>query len=105
MLYTYKQEKIDYIRDHCKETAFEVIKTKANPTFPNAYHIISMMTQDLKNMFGNFDKLAKFDIFLRNPKFGMTISNLKKIFNKFIAYFTSAIMLSEFIDQHKILNL
>lgn len=37
VLYTCEQDKIDYIRNHCKNTAFEVIKAKANPASANAY--------------------------------------------------------------------
>lgn len=69
VLYTCEQDKIDYIRDYCKETAFEVIKTKADPTSPNAHHTVSEMIQDLENIFGEFDKVAKSDAFLHDPKF------------------------------------
>lgn len=37
MLYTYEQNKIDYIRNYCKNRAFEIIKTKANLISANAY--------------------------------------------------------------------
>ena len=43
ILYTYEQNKIDYIRNHCKNTAFEVIKAKANLTFANIYLTRSKM--------------------------------------------------------------
>ena len=105
VLYTCEQDKIDYIRDHCKETAFEVIKTKANSTSPNAYHTVSEMIQDLENMFGEFDKVAKSDALLHNPKFGMAISNSKETFDEFLARFTSAIAPLDFTDRHKISNL
>lgn len=88
VLYTREQDKIDYIRDHCKETVFEVIKTKANPTSPNAYLTVLEMIQDLDNMFGEFDKVAKSDALLNDPKFGMAISNPKETFDEFLARFT-----------------
>lgn len=88
LLYTCEQDKIDYIRDHCKEAAFEVIKTKANPTSPNAYLTVLEMIQDLENMFGEFDKVAKSDALLNDPKFGMAISNPKETFDEFLARFT-----------------
>lgn len=55
ILYACEQDKIDYIRDHCKDTAYEVIKVKANPA--NAYFAASEMIQDLENMFGEFGKI------------------------------------------------
>lgn len=63
------------------------------------------MIQDLENIFDKFDKVAKSDAFLHDPKFGMTVVNLKKTFDKFLARFTSAIVLLNFTDRHKISNL
>ena len=105
ILYTCEQDKIDYIRDHCKDTAFEVIKAKANPTSANAYLTASEMIQDLENMFGEFDKVAKSDALLHDPKFGMAVTNLKETFDEFLARFTSAIAPLDFTDRHKISNL
>lgn len=39
--------------------AFKIIKAKANSTFVNAYLTSSKIIQDLKNLFGKFDKVAK----------------------------------------------
>lgn len=105
ILYTCEQDKIDYIRDHSKDTAFKFIKPKANPTSANVYLTVSEMIQDLENMFGKLDKFAKSDVLLHDPKFGMVIANLKKIFDKFFARFILAIIFLDFIDWHKILNL
>ena len=105
ILYTCEQDKIDYIRDHCKDTAFEVIKAKANPTSANAYLTSSEMIQDLENMFGEFDKVAKSDALLHDPKFGMAVANPKETFDEFLARFTSAIAPLDFTDRHKISNL
>ena len=104
-MYTCEQDKIDYIRDHCKNTAFEVIKAKANPTSANAYVTSSEIIQDLENMFGEFDKVAKSDALLHDPKFGMAVANPKETFDLFLARFTSAIAPLDFTDRHKISNL
>ena len=104
-MYTCEQDKIDYIRDHCKDTAFEVIKTKANPISVNAYLSASEMIQDLENMFGEFDKVAKSDALLHDPKFGMAVSNPKETFDELLARFTSAIAPLDFTDRHKTSNL
>ena len=105
VLYTCEQDKIDYIRDHCRDTAFEVIKAKANPSSANAYLSAFEMIQDLENMFGEFDKVAKSDALLHDPKFGMAITNPKETFDEFLARFTSAIAPLDFTDRHKVSNL
>lgn len=56
-------------------------------------------------MFGEFNKLAKLDTFLYDPKFGIAIANSKKNFDKFFVKFTLAIMPLDFTDCHKISNL
>ena len=105
ILYTCEYDKIDYIRDYCKDTAFEIIKAKVNPTSTNAYLTSSEMIQDLENMFGEFDKVAKLDALLHDSKFGIAIANLKETFDKFLARFTLAIMFLDFTDCYKISNL
>lgn len=98
ILYIYEQDKINYIRDYYKNIAFEFIKSKANLIFVNIYFTVSEIIQDLKNMFGQFDKIAKSNALLYNPKFGMAIANLKKTFDKFFARFTSLIIWLDFTD-------
>lgn len=63
------------------------------------------MIQNLENMFGEFDKVAKSDVLLHNPKWGMAVANLKETFDKFLARFISAIALLDFTDWYKISNL
>ena len=63
------------------------------------------MIQDLENMFGEFDKIAKSDALLHDPKFGIAIANPKETFDEFLARFTSAIAPLDFTDRHKICNL
>ena len=105
ILYICEQDKIDYIRDHCKDIAFEVIKAKANPISANAYLTSSEIIQDLENMFGKFDKVAKLDALLHNPEFYMAVANPKEIFDTFFARFASAITSLDFLDWHKISTL
>ena len=56
-------------------------------------------------MFGEFDKIAKLDVFLYNPNFDIGVANAKKTFNEFFARFTLIITPLDFIDCHKISNL
>ncbi len=55
-------------------------------------------------MFGEFDKVAKSDALLHDPKFGMAVANPKETFYTFLARFTSAIAPLDFTDRHKISN-
>ncbi len=65
----------------------------------------SEIIQDLENMFGEFDKVAKSDSFLHDPNLGMAIANPKETFDLFFARFTSVVALLDFTDWHKISNL
>lgn len=105
ILYICKQNKIDYIRDHCKDNTFEVIKAKTNLSYANTSLFVFEMIQDLENIFDEFDKVAKLDAFLYDLKFGMAITNLKETFNEYFARFILAIMPLDFIDQYKVSNI
>lgn len=63
------------------------------------------MIQDLENIFREFDKVAKFDALLNDPKFGIAVSNPKETLDEFLARFTSVIAPLDFTDRHKISNL
>ena len=63
------------------------------------------MIQDLENMFGEFDKVAKSDALSHDLKFRMAVANPKETFDEFLARFTSAIAPLDFTDRHKISNL
>ncbi len=63
------------------------------------------MIQDLENMFGEFDKVAKSDAFLHDHKFGMAVVNPNETFHEFFARITSAIAPLDFTDRHKISKL
>lgn len=74
-----------------------MIKTKVTISL-NVYYIILEMTQDLENMFCKFDKVAKLDALLYDPRFEIAISNLKEIFDEFLAHFISTIILFNFTN-------
>lgn len=63
------------------------------------------MIQDLENIFGKFNKVAKLDALLYNAKFVIAVDNFKETFDEFIARFTSVIIPLVFTDRHKISNL
>ena len=59
----------------------------------------------MENIFVEYDKFAKWGIFLYNHEFGMDVNNPKEAFEDFFARITSAIMPVNFTDCHKTCNL
>lgn len=98
IIYTCNQDKINYLRNHCKKIAFGIIRAKANSTFANSYLIASKIIQDLENIFGKFNKVLKLDAVLYDFKIIIAIAKPKKTFNKFFVEFISAIILFDFTD-------
>ena len=78
MLYTWKQDKIDYIKDNYKDITLKIFKAKTNPRPTNAYYIIFKIVQDLVNIFSKFDKFTNFDTFIYNPEFDITVTYLQR---------------------------
>lgn len=56
-------------------------------------------------MFGEFNKVAKFDAFLHDLKFDIAVAIAKEIFDKFLARFISAITSLDFRDCHNVSTL
>ncbi len=83
--------KIVYIRDHCKETAYDIIKGRADLDVPGHYDTADEMILDLEQNFGDFDKEGKADAELQNPKFAMGAKDAKETFDAFHARFTAVI--------------
>lgn len=105
ILFGSEQDKIDYIRDHCKGTAFNVIKARANPKYEKAYTTADEAVQDLENMFGEYDKEAKAEAQLHDTKFKMGGTNKNESFDEFLARFTSVVTLLDLTDTQIISNL
>ncbi|KAF6238241.1 hypothetical protein HO173_003521 [Letharia columbiana] len=63
------------------------------------------MIDELDNMFGTYDKIAKSNAEIFDPKFGMGVTDKKESFEDFYARFSAAIAPLGFTDVHKISNL
>lgn len=85
--------------------AFNVIKVRSNPLSRNPYTTVEEMTQDLDNMFGEFDRIGKADTDLHDPKFAMGVKDPKETFDAFYARFSTAIASLDLTDFLKISNL
>ena len=88
-----EEDKIDYVRDRCKDAAFDVIKTRADNTYanPNPYLTVEEMVAELDAMFGTYDKVAKSDNELHDPNFAMGVKDKKETFETFYARFMATI--------------
>ena len=102
MLFPTDQSRIDYIRDHCKSTAFNVIKARCLRDAPDPYTSADEMLGDLNNMYGEFDAYGKADATLHSPDFGM---QKNETFDEFLARYTATIAPLQLPEQSKISQL
>lgn len=91
-LFQDEQSKIDYIRDHCREIAYDVIKARSNDiSSPDYYLTADEMIYDLDQMFAEVDREQRAEAELQNPKFVMSVKDFKETFSAFYARFTAEI--------------
>ena len=103
VLYPLEQDKMDYIRDHCKAIAFDVIKTRADPMNTTDPYITSTeMIQELHSHFGDFDKYTLCDAELHDPAFAMKNN---ETFDRFYARFSATVAPLGYTESTKIRTL
>lgn len=102
ILFPCEQDKIDYIRDHCKSTALKRIKARAHPGSDDPYTSSMEAIQDLESMLSESKKVAKLKARLYSQNFGMGKVNPTESFDQFLVRFTVAIVPLGFSDQDKI---
>ena len=104
VLFPTEKDRMDYIRDHCKSIAFDVLKARADPLSEDPYTTAKEMIQELHSMFGDYDKLAKCSAMLHDPAFGMGVSkeNRKETFDHFYARFSATIAPMGYSESNKI---
>ena len=95
---------MDYIRDHCKAIAFDILKARADPMSDDPYVTSKEMVEELHSMFGEYDKLTKCDVELHDPAFamGMGFKRKNEIFDEFYARFSATVALLGYSETHKI---
>lgn len=93
---------MDYIRDHCKSTAFDVIKSRCFKSLINPYVTPEEVLQDLNNMFGEFDPYGTADATLHDPDFKM---KKNETFDEFLTRYTSIIAPLQLREQQQISHL
>ena len=68
MLFPTEQARIDYICDHCKSVAFNIIKTGC---LDGTYSTAEEVLEDLRNVYGEFDAVGKAIARLHSTDFNM----------------------------------
>ena len=105
VLFPTERDKMDYIRDHCKSIAFDVLKARADPLSDDPYVTADEMIKELHSTFGDFDKYAKCDALLHSPSFGMAITKKNESFDEFYARFSATVAPLGYSESHKISTL
>ena len=103
VLFLTEYEKMDYIRDHCKIIAFDILKARADPMSDDPYVTSKEMIEELHSMFGEYDKLIKCDVELHDPAFAMGMGFKKnEIFDEFYARFSAIVASLGYSEIYKI---
>lgn len=100
MLFPAEQDKIDYIRDHCKSTAFDIIKAgfTGGVRFKTSDEIIELLDSN----FGAFDPVGDAEATVHDPDFVMKEGEK---FDTFLARFSSTIAPLQYSEFMKISTL
>ena len=106
VLFPSEIEKMDYIRDHCKGIAFDVLRARVDPTSDDPFVTANEMIAELHSMFGEYDQVSKCDTMLHRPDFGMGLGSKKnETFDEFYARFSATIAPLGLSETSKISNL
>ena len=90
-LFETEVSKILYIRDHCKDVAYNIIKAKADLDAIDHYITAEEVITDLEQQFGDIDKEGRADAELQDPKMAMGAKDPKETFDAFHSRFTAVI--------------
>lgn len=95
---------MNYVRDYCKVIAFDVFKVRVNLISNDFYFTSKEMLEELYSIFGEYDKLIKYNVKLYNLAFAIRIGFKKKnkIFDIFYIRFLVIIVLLNYNKIYKI---
>lgn len=103
VLFPTEHDKMDYIRDHCKSIAFDVIKARADPVHTeNPYTTSREMIEELHGMFGNFYVFVECDAESQNLGFARGVNKKTKTFDEFHARFSATVAPLGYSETSKI---
>jgi hypothetical protein len=90
ILYNNEKNKIDYIKDHCKNSVFDIIKIRADSEKFNSYLTADKMIQNFQNIFGERDenRIEDNEIKIYNNEF---LQGETEFFNRYYSRFVVVI--------------
>ena len=103
-LFANEESKISYIKDHCKDSAFDVIQARIHPTSNNPYLTAEEMIGDLDLKFGesdDFDLRLTNELKLRDYNFRM---GPEESLEDFVARYTTLVAPLSYGSKEKLDN-
>ena len=97
--------KINYIKNHCKNITFDIIKIRVNINHDILYLIVNKMIMKLNIIFKIYDKIVKLNIKFYDFHFVINSKDKKKIFEIFYTRFNAIIAFLNYLNILKIFNL
>lgn len=96
------QDKIDYVRDLCKKTAFDIVRDRANYRSRNAYRSVEEMFHDLDEVFAPENEADINELKLRDPKFKMGAYRKDETLDEFLQRFRRTIRPIAMTEHQKV---
>ena len=93
------------MKNHYKNTTFDIIKTRSNIIYYYFYFTINEIIKKLKNIFEIYDKLIKSNIEFYDSNFDMSVKDKKKSFKIFYIHFNAVIIFLNYTNILKMFNL
>ncbi len=90
MLFPTENDKIEYIRDHCKPTTFDVMRALANLRSDDPYTTAEEMIEELHSIFGEYYVRSVNEARLYAPDFPMGVTR-EETFHEFYPRFSSTL--------------
>lgn len=93
------------MKNYCKNTTFDVIKTRSKIICHNFYFVINEIVKKLNNIFKIYNKVVKLNVDFHNLNFAISVKNKKKSFKIFYIRFSAAIIFLNYKNVLKMFNL
>lgn len=90
-MFPFEQDKIDYVRDRCKRSAFVVVQNRASHKSEDPYPTLEDMFEDLDQAFGNINEEEINEETLHGANFQMGVAKKNETLDEFITRFRKTI--------------
>jgi len=90
-MFSSEQDKVDYVRDRCKKSAFLVVQNRASHMSEDPYPTLEDMFEDLDQAFGNINEEEINEETLHSTNFQMGVAKKNETLDEFITRFRKTI--------------